>query len=187
MVLLPDKAAVFIDGGYAKVRKQLGFSQKDVDYAVFSDKLCRSCERFRTYYYDCMPYKDAMPSSDDENRYKQKQRFIESLRYLDRFEIRLGHLLKVNATDFKQKGVDIQLSIDLTRLCWQDKVEMVILVTADTDFIPAIQEAKNAGVTAVLAYCPNMNKPISKALYQICDERLEITANFLNGCVKATA
>jgi len=173
-----------LDGGYfVKVRSRLGFGQADLNYEILSEKLCDGCVRFRTYYYDCMPYRDSVnPSNDDEQRYRKKQQFIESLRSLSRFEIRLGHLLRLDANDFKQKGVDVLLSIDLTRLSWRDKIEKAILITADTDFIPAIQEAKNAGVTTVLAYCDKMERPISKALYQVCDERKLITSDLLREC-----
>jgi uncharacterized LabA/DUF88 family protein len=104
------------------------------------------------------------------------------LRRLERFEVRLGHLLKLG-TEFKQKGVDILLSIDLTRLSWQEKIDKAILVTGDTDFIPAIREAKDASVITTLAYCPNMPSRISQALYQLCDDRFQITAPFLQNCV----
>lgn len=178
-----EKVAVFIDGGYfSKVRLHLGFDQVRLNYATLSNKLCVGCERFRTYYYDCMPYKGETPSAEDEERYKNKQRFIESLRDLDRFEIRLGHLIKLGPSEFRQKGVDIQLAIDLTRLSWRDKIGKAVLVTSDTDFIPAIQEAKNAGVTTTLAHCPSMTKPVSRALYQICDERITLTADLLSDC-----
>ena len=187
VIVLPDKGAVFIDGGYfSKVRLTLGFASVHLDYASLSDKLCAGCDRFRTYYYDCMPYKDQTPSPDDEKRYKDKQVFIESLRNLDKFEIRLGHLLKTDGGDFKQKGVDILLSIDLTRLSWSKRIYKAILLTADTDFIPAIQEAKNAGVTVTLAFCQTMSRQISRALYQVCDERVRITADLLRDCTKQT-
>lgn len=179
---MADKAAVFIDGGYfAKVRTQLGFDTRNLDYCRLSDNLCVGCERFRTYYYDCMPYRSAVPSLQEQTRYQDKQRFISSLRNLPRFEIRLGHLLRLG-TEFKQKGVDILLSIDLTRLSWQGKIDKAILVTGDTDFIPAIQEAKDASVITTLAYCPNMPSRISPALYEVCDERFQIDALFLQNC-----
>ena len=117
--------------------------------------------------------------------YGDKQRFIASLRSLDRFEVRLGHLMKTE-TGFKQKGVDVLLSIDLTRLSWQEKIDKAILVTGDTDFIPAIQEARDASVITCLAYCPSMPRRISPALYQVCDDRFQITAPFLQRFVATT-
>lgn len=44
---MPDRAAVFIDGGYFdKAIDALG--RLRVDYEKFSDKLCRGIERMRT-------------------------------------------------------------------------------------------------------------------------------------------
>jgi uncharacterized LabA/DUF88 family protein len=132
-----------------------------------------------------MPYRSYPPTPQEQQMYAGKQRFLGSLRSLDRFEVRLGHLLKIG-TGFKQKGVDVLLSIDLTRLSWQEKIDKAILVTGDTDFIPAIREAKDASVITTLAYCPSMPSKISPALYQLCDDCFEITAAFLQKFVVTT-
>ena len=51
-----DKASVFIDGGYlARVLKD-EYGEAAIDFGVLSEKLCKGCERLRTYYYTCMPY-----------------------------------------------------------------------------------------------------------------------------------
>lgn len=54
---MPDKAAVFIDGGYFKKVRE-NFGDPKTDFLRLSDDLCKrcSCERFRTYIYDCAPF-----------------------------------------------------------------------------------------------------------------------------------
>lgn len=179
-----DKAAVFLDGGFfSKVRLRL--DKPIIDWVKLSDRICNDCQRLRTYFYDCMPYRDDPPTSDQKQRYSEKQRFIQGLQNLPRFEVRLGRLQRLvtpQGTQYKQKGVDILLAIDLVRMAWRDRIAKAIIVTNDTDFIPAIKEAKDAGVIVQLYYYQDTAFNIHQALYQICDDRTLITKQLLEEC-----
>jgi len=184
-VIALEKAAVFLDGGFfSKVR--LHFGRPELDWVKFCDKICGdNCERLRTYFYDCMPYRDDPPTPEQQKRYADKQRFINSLSILPRFEIRLGRLqrlMTVDGDDFRQKGVDILLAVDLVRMAWRDRIYKAVIVTNDTDFIPAIKEAKDAGVLVHLHYCNDKPFDIHEALYSICDDRTPITRELLLEC-----
>jgi len=93
-----DKAAVFIDGGYfAKILQ--GFGEPRLNFEDFSNELCKrsNAERFRTYFYDCMPYQGDPPTPEEKRRYKDKQSFITYLSKLPRFEVRLGKLSRFDS------------------------------------------------------------------------------------------
>lgn len=52
--------------------------------------------------------------------------------------------------DLKQKGVDMKIGLDVAWLASKSIVERMILVTADSDFIPAMKFARREGVQEVL-------------------------------------
>ena len=123
-----DKAAVLIDNSYLQkevIDNLNGRNGKfQLDYQEFSNNLCREigAERFRTYIYDV---------SLDSNK-----NFLTSLNLLDRFEIRSGKLQE-NDKGYRQKQVDILLAIDMIKLALKNKIQHIILITGDSDFVPA--------------------------------------------------
>lgn len=46
---------------------------------------------------------------------------------------------------FQEKGVDVGIAVDVTADSLQNKVDHIILVSSDTDLIPAIKIAKESG------------------------------------------
>lgn len=174
------KAAVLIDGGYfAKVLKYL-FSEPDIDYEEFSNKICGDAERIRTYYYDCMPYQSSPPTPKERRMYSEKDKFIYKLKKLNRFEIRLGRLQKIGRNEFRQKGVDVLLSVDLVRMSWGRQIDRAILVTGDSDFVPAVKAARDAGVVIILYYSRKPPMYVHDELLDNCDERYEITQGLID-------
>lgn len=47
--------------------------------------------------------------------------------------------------DYKEKGVDVKLAVDILDMAYQDKYDTAIIVSSDTDLIPAIIRAKELG------------------------------------------
>jgi uncharacterized LabA/DUF88 family protein len=178
------RAAVFIDGGYfSKVLKYV-FNEQGIDYEKFSGEICEGDERLRTYYYDCMPYQNNPPTEKERMMYAQKDKFIYNLKRLRRFEVRLGKLVYIpSANDFIQKRVDVLFSVDLVRMSWDHQITKAVLVTGDSDFVPAIQAAKDAGVLTVLYYSGGPKVRALDELLYACDERREITQRLINSCL----
>lgn len=52
--------------------------------------------------------------------------------------------------DFVQKGVDLRIGLDIARLALQKLVGEIVLVTGDSDFIPAMKFARREGVRVML-------------------------------------
>ena len=172
------KIAIFIDGAYlSKVLKE-SFASPQIDFSKLSSRLADGDPILRTYYYNCMPYKSQTPSKGDIERYNNMQRFVTSLERLDRYAVRLGKLEyrgrnTAGAPIFQQKRVDILLGCDLVLLAAKQRIEKAILVTGDSDFIPAIETAKNEGVEIELVY-DKAHHP-HNSLTLIADVRKELT------------
>lgn len=51
---------------------------------------------------------------------------------------------------FKQKGVDMRMGVDITSLAYEGIVSQIILVSGDSDFVPAAKAARRKGIDFIL-------------------------------------
>jgi len=60
----------------------------------------------------------------------------------------------IQATDFvpdiTQKGVDLRIGMDIARLSLREMVSAIVVVTGDSDLIPAFKFARREGVRVYL-------------------------------------
>jgi len=173
---LSDRAAVFIDGAYLTKILDVDFGKPKIDLAGFSDILCGKYERLRTYYYNFMPYQSCPPTEDERRRFASMDKFVYTLRKLPRFEVKLGRLGCVGG-EFIQKRVDIALAVDLVRLSSGRMIQKAVIVTGDSDFLPAIEAAKEAGVLVTLYYSQSS---IHDELLSAVDESAVIDQNLIS-------
>jgi uncharacterized LabA/DUF88 family protein len=52
--------------------------------------------------------------------------------------------------DISQKGVDMRIGMDMARLALREMVRAVIVVTGDSDFVPAFKFVRREGVKVFL-------------------------------------
>lgn len=174
--------AVFIDGGYFKkvLRK---FGEPRVSYVKLSEVLAGHDERLRTYYYDCPPFVGSQPNASDKQRQRNFDRFRLALELLPRFQVRLGRLAKYPTPDgfkFVQKKVDILLSIDLVKLSVEHQIERAVLIAGDSDFVPAIQIARDAGTVVELRYHERVHDELKLSV----DDRISIDQGFIDSILE---
>lgn len=153
-----ERTAVFIDARLIDklaIKHQLRFDMSRVaSFAADEGKLVR------VYYYYCMPYRGPNASEEDERRYGNHQRFIDYLARLERFELRQGRLAfrghdsGTGKPIYEQRGVEVMMTADLARVAHSRLFHRVVLFTNDSDFVPAIELVKDAGVEVVLYYDP---------------------------------
>lgn len=46
---------------------------------------------------------------------------------------------------YHEKGVDVQMAVDLLVGAYEDKYDVAIIISSDTDLIPAMEKVKNLG------------------------------------------
>lgn len=186
-----EKAAVLIDGGYfEKVR--LSLNKPEIDIIKFCNNICDPCERFRTYYYDALPWVGEPPDEKDLKRRQIKQQFLDSLNLLHRIDVRLGEVQRKeikcisgpNHIEFIQKLVDVLLSVDMVWLSWSDFVDKIILVSGDRDFLPAVETAREAGIIIKLVYANPPYAYVHTNLLMACDERQIIDKELVKKSLK---
>jgi uncharacterized LabA/DUF88 family protein len=174
------RSAIFIDGAYldATTRNECGGIR--IDYAKLAQKLAGGVEILRTYYYHCLPYQRNPPTAEESMRFSQAQKFHTALRALPRYEVREGMLVyrgndEKGKSIYVQKGVDIQFGVDLVLLSAKQQISHAALIAGDSDFVPAMEVAKNEGVLIHLFHGATPHRK----LVEVADERTKITAEFL--------
>lgn len=177
-----DKVAVFVDLGYLnKITSNFG------NLVVSFEKLQKVLidetteQHYRTYVYFCLPYQSNPPTDDEKLRVSQNDRFIRRIKKIPHLEFRAGRLSK-KGISFVQKRIDTYFAIDLVKLSLQKTIQKAILIAGDSDFVPAIKEGKENGVIIQLLYYP---KTVHGELLECCDERKEITPEFLQSVKKS--
>jgi len=147
-----EKAAIFIDGGYLNRVLKHYFQEAAIDYQKLCEEICSEIKvsRLRTYYYHCMPI-IRKNSLKDEKKHSDMQKFITRLRRLPRFEVKLGRLQLIG-NQFRQKMVDVLMSLDIVDMCIDKQIDHAIIIGGDSDFVPAIKKAKDHGAIVHLYY-----------------------------------
>jgi uncharacterized LabA/DUF88 family protein len=105
--------------------------------------------------------------------YDTNLEFIEQLKQKPNMAVRMGmlslngwrikdnvlhQLISQNKTitskdiipDFKQKGVDMKIGLDIARMASKQLVDTVVLVTGDKDFVPAMKFARREGLRVMI-------------------------------------
>lgn len=108
-------------------------------------------------------------------------RFLYSLRRLRRFEVRLGRLQLIEG-EFRQKGIDTLLSIDLVELAATGQISKAVLVTGDSDFAPATRRARDKGVIVDIFYSPATY--LHDELVEACDDRIPLDRAYFADCLR---
>jgi uncharacterized LabA/DUF88 family protein len=170
------RCAVLNDGGYLEKVLNNDFGRVRVDIGRLGDILAGSTERLRTHYYHCMPFMSNPPTADEKARFAAMDSFIFNLKKLSRFQFRQGKLQKIG-NEFRQKRVDIWMAVDLVRMSASQQIEKAIIITGDSDLVPAIESARDSGVIVELHFSPHSRHD---ELLQACDERFEITQNLID-------
>lgn len=54
------------------------------------------------------------------------------------------------ALNIEQKGVDMRIGIDISSLAFKKQVDQIILISGDSDFVPAAKQARREGIDFIL-------------------------------------
>jgi len=122
-----------------------------------------------------MPFQSNPPTEEERRRFSSMDKFVYTIKRLPRFDVKLGRLGCV-AGEFVQKRVDISLAVDLVRMSCMRVMGKAVMVTGDSDFVPAIEAAKEMGVLVTLYYSPSS---IHDELLSAVDESFVITEGLI--------
>ncbi|MEK6935244.1 MAG: NYN domain-containing protein [Nanoarchaeota archaeon] len=177
---MSDKCAIFIDRGYLSKILKDKFDNLNVDYIKFCELICSELklDRLRTYVYTCLPI-IRNNNFEDIKRKTNVLRFLNKLRRLPRFEVKLGKLQFIG-NQFKEKMIDVLMSLDIATMSYENQIQHAVIIAGDSDFIPAIKKAKDYGVITHLYYHPSS---VHNELLDEVDEIHEINKNLIDKCI----
>lgn len=92
-----------------------------------------------------------------------------------------GYLLKSDNV-FREKGVDVNIAVDILVATYENFCERIIIVSSDTDLLPAIKKAKEKGKT--VEYIGFSHQP-SVAMVANCSKSRLLTREDLSPFIKA--
>jgi uncharacterized LabA/DUF88 family protein len=169
---------ILIDGGHLRAKASIAGKHYNPDFIEAFAKKCvvPDEEIFRVLYYDCALYSGTvrLPVSGNPYTFTSSDRWLEELACKDLFAVRRGVLkfrgykpkqTPVNPTgqptdadfdpDFEQKGVDMRIGLDIAAYSNNHAVERIVLVTNDTDCVPAMKYGRKSGLQMVIVELPN--------------------------------
>lgn len=139
-----ERVAVYIDGGntYRSLKMINAFDGiKRFSYTDFIDSIVGERTLVsKRYYIGILKNHDNTPKSQQMLRSQQKH--LEGLR-ADGFEVKNGKIMYDQGA-IREKGVDVKIAIDLVVGAVDDLYDTAIILSSDTDLIPAVKYIKNA-------------------------------------------
>ncbi len=83
--------------------------------------------------------------------------------------------------DFRQKGVDMRIGLDIASLAFKKQVSQIVLISGDSDFVPAAKLARREGIDFVLdpmwaTIRPELYEHID-GLRSVCPKPEQVAAN----------
>ena len=148
---------------------------------------------YRIFYYDCPPAEKS-ENLKKSSEYIWMTDFLNELKHHRKFALRLGRLsdtqlnyhLNTEATkkllqgklevedisqqdlvlNIEQKGVDMRIGVDISSLAFKNQVNQIVLISGDSDFVPAAKQARREGIDFIL---DPMGAPIKEDLFEHID------------------
>ena len=161
------RVAVFIDGSnfYNRI-KEAGFfrDKKALDYAKLINRLRRGGNVVLARYYIGI-IRDFENTEKGGKAVKSQQKFLERVRQSG-ITVVPGRTMYHDCV-VREKGVDVKLAVDLVIEAADDHFDHAVLVSSDTDLLPAVQYIRSKGKR--IEYVGFSHKP-SIALVTGCDE-----------------
>lgn len=127
-------------------------------------------------------------------QYSWSEEFYKELRHRRKFALRMGRLAEEQACyvftpkltrqildgaikpeditqadlhlSIDQKGVDMRIGVDISSLVFKKQVDRIVLISGDSDFVPAAKQARREGVDFIL---DSMRQKVKDDLYEHID------------------
>jgi uncharacterized LabA/DUF88 family protein len=171
------RIAILIDGGHLRYVAQKAGYVYDPAFIEGFAKNCRLTDEevFRILYYDCAPYsgKAKLPVSGQIQSFTGSDQWLVDLSKRELFAVRRGVLkfrgfkpkiipipagTALQDADFtpyfEQKGVDMRIGLDIALFSTNRAVDRVVLVSNDTDCVPALKHGRRAGLQIAITELP---------------------------------
>jgi uncharacterized LabA/DUF88 family protein len=140
------RVAIYIDGSnfFYKLRDLEIQSTTYFNYGGLSSWLARNRTIISKRYYIGVVRAKENDEKGQILRKNQQRLFNHLCSSAQGFIVKQGYLMK-NDGVYHEKGVDVKMAVDLLVGAYEDIYDIAILISSDTDLIPAIQKVKHLG------------------------------------------
>ena len=140
------RVAIYIDGSnlYYKLKDLEIKNITYFDYSGLSKWLARDREVISKRYYIGVVKAKESDIRGQQLRKSQIKLFNHLTSPSQGFVIKRGYLMK-NDGVYHEKGVDVKIAVDLLVGAYEDIYDTAIVLSSDTDLIPAIQKVNHLG------------------------------------------
>jgi uncharacterized LabA/DUF88 family protein len=162
---MKQKCIILIDGSnfYFKLKDLELHNLLEFDFTKFTKHLSRKQEIVNICYYVGRIRQDGTAKSD--KLFNAQQKLLGRLKRHNVSYV-FGYLLKSDGV-FHEKGVDVQIAVDMLVAAYENMCDRIILVSSDTDLAPAIKKVREKG--KVVEYIGFSHKA-SVAMVSFCSE-----------------
>lgn len=178
-----EDVIIFLDGAYLSLISKSFGGGKPIIYDIrkFAERLAQKenllCKRI--YYYVSPPFQSESPSEEEIKRKQGYDKFVRKLREIGLI-VREGRCQKINNT-FSQKGVDTLITLDMIRNA--NLFKKFIIVTCDTDFVPAIIDVREKDKVEVIVYyfkdfIKGSKFSMSDHILDVCNKRVLLKKDY---------
>jgi len=138
-----ERVFIIIDGNNFYHRLKETFSPEakllDFHYQDFANWLARGRKIIKKKY--CVGVVRAKPDDKKGQQMRINQQKLFAKLRKDGWILEYGYLLNADGK-YHEKGVDVQIAVDLLIGAYEDLYDTAVLVSSDTDLIPALIKAR---------------------------------------------
>lgn len=176
------KCIVLIDGSnfYFKLKDLDLHHLLDFDFAGFAKMLAGDHQIVHATYYIGKIRTDG--TAKTQKLFDNQQKLLGHLKK-HKYMYSLGYLLKSDGV-FREKGVDVNIAVDMLVATYENLCDRIILVSSDTDLLPAISKAREKGKIA--EYVGFSHQP-SVAMVARCSESRLLKKEDLSPFIKSSS
>ena len=139
-----EKVAIYIDGsnfyGYLKDEKIAFPKGIKFDFKEFVNFLVGNERELVSKRYYTGVFRNIDGTDKSKTLVKGQQKFFSRL-INDSFTVKRGRIMPIDRV-YKEKGTDVKIAVDLIVGAVDDLYDTAILVSSDTDLIPAVRYVK---------------------------------------------
>lgn len=199
MFQAPIPTAILVDNMYLLNAAKV-FGVEQTDPRKYPEVFLRDQppeEHYRTFIFDALPFVPERGANRWQiEQYRRKLAYLKAIEYYERIAVELGEVRPKHTHCFRcganfnvavQKLVDVKISVRLVSLAWSGVVRKIVLVSGDSDLLPAVEAVKDSPTTVRLAYVEEQDVQTSQALIRACPEKQKLTIQDITACKHAFA
>ena len=155
------RVAIFIDGLNTMFRLRDSGWEEFFDVGHLGQRLARNRQLVGVYFFRAVP---SCPPLDKVQYWKERQhldRVEEQLRSDHGERVRYGYMAP-RGRSWEEKQVDVWLACEMLNKAFRNTYDIAILVTADTDLVPAVHHTRMLGKGVELLVFPKSSVTITQ-------------------------